>query len=674
MKNGWRNRTKPPFFMQRSFIALDTETALFSDDCAAPPIVVVSIFDGARGYLWHRSEALPKLTALFDLCLSNRFTLVAHHAPYDFCGIVNEWPSLIDRVFDLYDAGLIEDTLINDKLDDIARGVYENKGKGRWHSVNGSRKMLYYGLKDCVMRRLGAELVKDETRQNYAQFMNTPIEAMPEAFRRYALLDAEACHRVRVAQETAERDEPARPGCYVYQDAPAQARAGFALHLCRVWGIRTEPSRTERVRLRLKQRLAESEDALIAAKLVRPGYFRPRAKTWVKPSKDMKAIRKLILENIGLEEPKRTPTGEVAIDAEQLERVDHPIIANLIRFNKAQKTLGYVDVLGAGFTHAIHSEPNTLVENGRISWGSDSPDGAESPKSINLTNLPREPGVRECFVPRAGWVFFSIDYSQLELRTLAQVCLWMFGRSTMAELINAGADLHNRLAAQFLSMSLEEFERRLKDEDDEIARVRDAAKRANFGFPGGMGIDRFQETNRDLKLDRETVVRLKEAWFASYPEMREYFNVCSMIENTSGQVEQLTSGRVRGGVGFCDLANTFFSGLAADGAKDALYRITRAMYKDRASPAYGGRLNAFVHDEFFGEFREAQAHDGVIACERIAQETMQARLPGVKVETSKAIMRAWRKGAKAYFIDGVLRPYEESPKFKEKLAKGEVEP
>ncbi len=75
----------------------------------------------------------------------------------------------------------------------------------------------------------------------------------------------------------------------------------------------------------------------------------------------------------------------------------------------------------------------------------------------NLQNQPRKPGVRECFVPRPGWVFISSDYHTAELRSLAQVLLDWYGESQMAEALRAGKDLHLVTGASIISATYEDM-------------------------------------------------------------------------------------------------------------------------------------------------------------------------------------------------------------------------
>src|SRR5207249_892193 len=101
--------------------------------------------------------------------------------------------------------------------------------------------------------------------------------------------------------------------------------------------------------------------------------------------------------------------------------------------------------------------------------------------------------------------------------------------------------------------------------------------------PGGMGaermVDYLKASGTILDPDRNLAVtkakQYIEEWHAAWPEMREYFDkVSSFVGPVEGTIVQLRSLRKRGRCGFTDGANTFFQGLAADGAKDALWRVS----------------------------------------------------------------------------------------------------
>jgi DNA polymerase-1 len=265
-------------------------------------------------------------------------------------------------------------------------------------------------------------------------------------------------------------------------------------------------------------------------------------------------------------------------------------------------------------------------------------------------------------VPRAGWLYAAADYSTLELCALAQVCLDLFGWSNMADALRAGQDLHVRMAANILGVPYEEAITRYLAGDEEVAEKRQLAKAANFGYPGGLGAEKFQAYARDsygVVIDLDTSRELKATWLATWPETRQFFdNVNEQLGyRDSFTLEQLRSGRLRGGVGYCDGCNSYFQGLAADGAKAAMWLIAQECYlgfgdawprDGRApSPLFGARVVAFIHDEFLLEVRD-DANAGA-AGDRLAAvmvEGMARYIPDVPTKAEPVLMGRWLKGAK----------------------------
>lgn len=147
--------------------------------------------------------------------------------------------------------------------------------------------------------------------------------------------------------------------------------------------------------------------------------------------------------------------------------------------------------------------PNPILDTGRVSYSGtillmprwagffedveeDSDDDVQGRRWI--------PSLRECIISPDGWVMSSNDYEGGELVTHAQSCLWIVGRSLLAEALNVGIKPHNKLAAEMLGISYDEFQAHSKDEFH--VKVRQAAKPGNFGSPGGMGALKMVLTQR----------------------------------------------------------------------------------------------------------------------------------------------------------------------------------
>ena len=123
--------------------------------------------------------------------------------------------------------------------------------------------------------------------------------------------------------------------------------------------------------------------------------------------------------------------------------------------------------------------------------------GRTSCAAPNLQQIPRSGGFRECFVASPGHYLFTIDYSYIELVTLAAICLRWYGKSQLAEVIRNGIDPHCYTAALITGMTLDEFMALKKTDPEKFKDLRQKAKALNFGIPGGLGAARLMDYARD---------------------------------------------------------------------------------------------------------------------------------------------------------------------------------
>lgn len=286
---------------------------------------------------------------------------------------------------------------------------------------------------------------------------------------------------------------------------------------------------------------------------------------------------------------------------------------------------------------------------------------------------------RECFIPRPGNVFAFADYSTLELCTLSEVCVEWFGRSDMADALNAGQDLHLALAADILGISYDEAKKRSKAGDAEIKHYRQLSKVANFGLPGGLGAKTFVEyaEGYGVVITEEQATELKNAWFRKWGIMRRYFERITDLVDSGKPIPQLYSGRLRGEVPFCAAANGMFQGLAADGAKEALWLVARECYlpnpwsekpdpvsgliHSNPTPLFGCRPNLFIHDEIgmevpYGPGREVQASNATERLSAVMVAAMKRWVRHVPVKAEPVMVRRWFKGAEPVRVNGIIVP------------------
>ena len=105
---------------------------------------------------------------------------------------------------------------------------------------------------------------------------------------------------------------------------------------------------------------------------------------------------------------------------------DFPFVDRWLKLQRTGKVRQFTAGNGAD---RVHPNYNVLVRTGRTS--------ASKP---NLQQVPREGGVRECYVPTDEYLFLILDYSFIELVTLSAICLQRYGQSRMAEVIREGQD------------------------------------------------------------------------------------------------------------------------------------------------------------------------------------------------------------------------------------------
>ena len=120
-----------------------------------------------------------------------------------------------------------------------------------------------------------------------------------------------------------------------------------------------------------------------------------------------------------------------------------------------------------------------------------------------------------------GHVLIACDYAQLELATLAQTCIHMFGQSKMAEVINQGIDPHKYTASSMQGITISELEAR-----PDAKELRQKAKAVNFGIPGGMGAATLAGIST-VQYKAPMTVAEAEEWMdvycdSTYPEIGRY--------------------------------------------------------------------------------------------------------------------------------------------------------
>lgn len=625
--------------MPEILVFWDTETALIRAGLAAPPVVclswkAVSLDNPDRTISSGVVDRHKAHSMMRDWLRDPRFKLVGHNVAFDVCVVSAEFPDLLPLFFQAYADDRIEDTMLREQLIDIAEGHYRWE-VDEWTDTPIKRKS--YALGSLV-----PGLEKFQHRFGYGPLRDVPLDQWERGFHTYALEDAEATARLYFEQKN-------RHGVVV--DSEAQARAAFSLQLMSVWGMRTDADKVAWLKGRLEKIVEDLKQELIVRRLIREDG-----------SRDMATIRDRI-QSTGIP-LQYTATGAISTSSDVMKEageVDQDLFFLVTYAENLKLLTTYVPALEQGTAVPINARYNTLVETGRTSC-----------QRPNLQNLPRgkkDPNdlakfVRECFIPRKGYLYSACDYDSLELRTLGQVLFDTVGGATLKNLYGEDPDFdpHTRLASQIMGLSYEQGLALKKKKDKGLALHRQMAKAGNFGYPGGMGAKKmvlYAWKGYGVKLSQGEAQKLRNDWMASLPEIRIYLERIGLhTESGSARIEQLRSGRVRGGVGYSDCANGYFQGLAADGAKRALFDVAKACYVDRSSALFGSRPVAFIHDEIICEVPKEQAHEAAIAQEQLMCASMQIYTPDIPIRASSALMRRWFKEADAVWENGRLVPWE----------------
>ena len=284
---------------------------------------------------------------------------------------------------------------------------------------------------------------------------------------------------------------------------------------------------------------------------------------------------------------KRTKRGAYSTTEEILEKYkkSHPIVGKILQIRGLRKLLStYINALPElvnRTTGKIHTSYNqTVTATGRI-----------SSTNPNLQNIPirtddgRE--IRRAFVADEGCVIYSADYSQIELRLIAD----MSGDENMIEAFSAGADIHSATAAKVYGVSLDEV-------TDEQRRC---AKTVNFGIV--YGISAFGLSER-LGISRSDAKKLIDGYYESYPQMRQYMDETldqvrkdGFVSTIKGRRRYLPDINSRNAVvrGYAErnAVNAPVQGSAADIIKVAMIDIAREF----ATEGLRSQMIMQVHDE-----------------------------------------------------------------------------
>jgi len=288
-----------------------------------------------------------------------------------------------------------------------------------------------------------------------------------------------------------------------------------------------------------------------------------------------------------VDKPKKTKTGQYVTSEETLEalRETHPIVGKILEYRGLKKLLStYIDALPQLVNpkdEKVHTSYNqTVTATGRL-----------SSSNPNLQNIPiredqgRE--IRKAFIADENCIFFSADYSQIELRIMAHLSQ----DPNMVEAFNSGEDIHAATAAKIYKLPISEV----------TSEMRRKAKTANFGIIYGISVFGLAER---LSIPRGEAKELIDGYFETYPKVKEYMDKSIAVAREKNYVETVF-GRKRylpdinsrnatvRGYAERNAINAPIQGSAADIIKVAMNRIFERFDRENIQ----SKMILQVHDE-----------------------------------------------------------------------------
>jgi DNA polymerase-1 len=466
-------------------------------------------------------------------------------------------------------------------------------------------------------------------------------------------------------------------------DLIVQTFKAWGLHLGACWGVRTDPVATKF----LLSTVEQERDAVLG-QFIEAGFIRPGDK-----SENQAVVKRAVAlaygcsgtclacagrGRTGIEFYKSDPTREKLKSGRMCEtcngtgldlatgsvprtdkgnvQIGRDILIEsgdefLMEYAGSQEDDKIADTYGPFLRECMavpgNLRPNAILETGRVSYSGviQTLPRQVSARLAEILKERREQtpgaplviGVRDCIVPRPGWVFDSEDYTGGELVTHAESCVELVGFSEMGKALNAGVDVHSALGATMMGLDYETFAKIRKDKAHPDCKragdFRQGAKPGNFGFPGRMGpaklvlqqrkqgpdtphpsgpskvwdgkkfvpgykgtrfciliggaercgVVKVTEWNRQTipplcKACIEAASFLRESWMKQWPENVPYLKQVVPAAEERGYVVQHYSKRIRGGVDGGSIANGWFQAFLADITGRAQIRVSMEQY------------------------------------------------------------------------------------------------
>lgn len=604
-------------------LALDTETTGLDARIATCRLV----------QLCSAEEAEPEDVYIFDLWnigdkkplrqfIETRDTLIAHNWNFDYQFLLSEGIEFKGKLFCTY---LAERTL--------RAGFKEQR-------VAPQTKKKFFadvscGLKAVAERRLDIELDKELQTSDWS----APV--LDKKQLEYGAMDVLVLPKI-ARDQIKELNEENLMGIYSVESkcirpVALMCHRGFAVDVIKLTELKTkvelelEAKTFEFVR-ELDSRLPD--DAKLPRTIQDEIAIGKNAKKEFNPGSTAQVIKAFTLCDI--EVPRDAITKKPTLSQIALSEFDSAdSTLNLYRERvKIETKLEHCEKLLTNInpiTRRIHSQYNQYGANsGRFTCNGAPRESKKAKKSVfavNIQQVPRAKEYRECFIAEKGFKLVIADYSQIELRLLAELA----NITQMQNAFNNDIDLHTLTASLISHKSIEEVTK----------HDRQQAKGANFGFIYGMGAKKYKTyaaASYGLQLTASESKIMHAQFHSAYPRLRAWHRERAALVEDGWAYIRTACGRRRllsyDDAKLTTSANTLIQGTGADVLKIAISNLSEQLDDDV-------RLIACVHDELVLEVREELAEEWAKKLQKIMLQAGDTVFQQTKVEADPSIGDSW---------------------------------
>lgn len=646
---------------------VDLETELMAPGYRLPMPAIATTWnrrDGARLWLTH------ELPELWDRLLSDDTTAIGGHnlAAFDCPVTAAHMPWLRPKLWRKLEAGQIVDTLVCERIIQINRGARGELGLG---AIAPKYGIPFTDKDDPAIKAI---------RLSFGQFIGA--REIPAEHAKYALDDATVLPTLFERQWSS--------GLISWNDQAMLSRQLFWQALCSARGFRTDLDHVRKLDAMVSERIADLEEIARACGFLRkPGKDGKSARNMKAihealaaayapvQSEELKAARELaLIADMGgdasqieyardrlerataafwaavprTEPSSRHPHGQVKSDRLTLEDVPGTDLPS-----ERLRALSEWSQLLSVRNKDLVKFYQAAIEPCHTQFGIADTTRSTS-RDPNIQNWGKLRGVRECIAARPGYALAVSDFKQLELLSLAQICVERLGLTEMASKLSAGIDLYaDIVGVDILQCSYDELIARRAAGDKAADEARDCGKPAVLGMNGGMqSAETFQLYARKgygQKLSLEQCERIMASWRNRAVDQQAYLRAIKQTRNELGLYDlkhPRFENLYRRGLRFTEAANNPFQILGMRVADRAGWLVTKAQYCPTPdADMSGSHLVMFVHDDLTSEVPLDKTHEHAMLQERLMCQASREICPDVFTGVDTKVSTHLSKSAKA---------------------------